>query len=80
MLFPAVFFLDRIVTDPVGLGRMPHVDYLRAASAEGVEMVMCLIMRGALDDVVDGSTLPSRAVVDHGGRAHYFPEQGSVTG
>jgi protocatechuate 4,5-dioxygenase beta chain len=45
-------FLDRIVTDPVGLSRMPHVEYLREAGSEGVEMVMWLIMRGALDDEV----------------------------
>jgi protocatechuate 4,5-dioxygenase beta chain len=46
-------FLDRIVTDPVGLSRMPHVEYLREAGSEGVEMVMWLIMRGALDDEVN---------------------------
>ncbi len=46
-------FLDRIVTDPLGLSRMPHVEYLREAGSEGVEMVMWLIMRGALDDDVN---------------------------
>jgi protocatechuate 4,5-dioxygenase beta chain len=46
-------FLERIVTDPVGLSRMPHVEYLREAGSEGVEMVMWLIMRGALDDDVN---------------------------
>ena len=33
--------------------RMPHVEYMREAGAEGVEMVMWLVMRGALDDKVD---------------------------
>jgi protocatechuate 4,5-dioxygenase beta chain len=42
-------FLDRLVKDPVGLSKMPHVEYLREAGSEGVEMVMWLIMRGALD-------------------------------
>jgi protocatechuate 4,5-dioxygenase beta chain len=46
-------FLDRIVTDPVELSHMPHVEYLREAGSEGVEMVMWLIMRGALDDDVE---------------------------
>jgi protocatechuate 4,5-dioxygenase, beta chain len=46
-------FLDRIVSDPAGLSRMPHVEYLREAGSEGVEMVMWLIMRGALDDEVE---------------------------
>ncbi|MBV9170203.1 MAG: protocatechuate 3,4-dioxygenase [Chloroflexi bacterium] len=45
-------FLDRIVSDPQGLSRMPHVEYLREAGSEGVEMVMWLIMRGALDEQV----------------------------
>ena len=42
-------FLDTIVKDPVSLSRKPHVEYLREAGSEGVEMVMWLIMRGALD-------------------------------
>ena len=31
---------------------MPHIDYLREAGSEGIELVMWLIMRGALDDDV----------------------------
>jgi protocatechuate 4,5-dioxygenase beta chain len=46
-------FLDRLVDDPVSLSKMPHVEYLREAGSEGVEMVMWLIMRGALDANVD---------------------------
>lgn len=45
-------FLDRLTTDPVGLSKMPHVEYLREAGSEGVEMVMWHIMRGALNDDV----------------------------
>jgi protocatechuate 4,5-dioxygenase beta chain len=45
--------LEMIATDPVALSRMPHVEYLREAGSEGVEMVMWLIMRGALDDEVE---------------------------
>lgn len=45
-------FLDNLTRDPVGLTRMPHVEYLREAGSEGVEMVMWLIMRGALEDNV----------------------------
>ena len=45
-------FLDAIVTEPLALSRKPHVEYLREAGSEGVEMVMWLIMRGALDDQV----------------------------
>ena len=45
-------FLDKLTSDPVGLSKMPHVDYLREAGSEGVEMVMWHVMRGALDDEV----------------------------
>src|SRR5215207_2564338 len=38
-------FLDNLTRDPVGLSRLPHVDYLREAGSEGVEMGMWLIMR-----------------------------------
>jgi protocatechuate 4,5-dioxygenase, beta chain len=33
--------------------KIPHLEYMREAGAEGIEMVMWLIMRGALDDKVD---------------------------
>jgi protocatechuate 4,5-dioxygenase beta chain len=46
-------FLDNLTRDPIGLTRLPHVEYLREAGSEGVEMVMWLIMRGALDDQVE---------------------------
>jgi protocatechuate 4,5-dioxygenase beta chain len=46
-------FLDRLSSDPLGLTRLPHVEYLREAGSEGVEMVMWLIMRGALDEQVE---------------------------
>jgi protocatechuate 4,5-dioxygenase, beta chain len=45
-------FLDRLTSDPVGLSQKPHVDYLREAGSEGIEMVMWHVMRGALDDEV----------------------------
>jgi protocatechuate 4,5-dioxygenase, beta chain len=46
-------FLDNLTKDPNRLIRMPHLEYMREAGAEGVEMVMWLVMRGALDDKVD---------------------------
>ena len=41
-------FMDRLVADPEGLAKMPHVDYVREAGSEGIELVMWLLMRGAL--------------------------------
>jgi protocatechuate 4,5-dioxygenase beta chain len=46
-------FLDNLTRDPVGLTRLKHVEYMREAGSEGVEMVMWLIMRGALEDQVE---------------------------
>ena len=46
-------FLDNLSRDPKKLTRIPHIEYMREAGAEGIEMVMWLIMRGALDDKVD---------------------------
>jgi protocatechuate 4,5-dioxygenase, beta chain len=42
-------FLDGLTRDPEGLASIPHKDYVREAGAEGIEMVMWHIMRGALD-------------------------------
>ncbi len=42
-------FLDQLVTDPESLTRISHVQYIREAGSEGIELVMWLIMRGALD-------------------------------
>jgi protocatechuate 4,5-dioxygenase beta chain len=41
-------FLDKLTADPAALRHMPHIDYLREAGSEGIELVMWLIMRGAL--------------------------------
>jgi protocatechuate 4,5-dioxygenase beta chain len=45
-------FLDRLIEDPEGLSRVPHLEYLREAGSEAIELVMWLIMRGALNDRV----------------------------
>ncbi|MGH9030169.1 MAG: class III extradiol dioxygenase subunit beta [Acidimicrobiales bacterium] len=41
-------FLDRLTADPEALRKMPHIEYLREAGSEGIELVMWLVMRGAL--------------------------------
>jgi protocatechuate 4,5-dioxygenase beta chain len=42
-------FIDRLIAEPEQLARMPHIEYVREAGSEGIELVMWLIMRGALD-------------------------------
>ena len=46
-------FLNRLVKDPEGLAKMPHLEYVREAGSEGIELVMQLIMRGALGSEVE---------------------------
>jgi len=41
-------FLDRLIADPEGLSHQPHIDYVREAGSEGIELVMWLIARGAM--------------------------------
>jgi protocatechuate 4,5-dioxygenase beta chain len=43
-------FLDRLIDDPAGLAKVPHIDYVREAGSEGIELVMWLIARGAMSD------------------------------
>ena len=42
-------FMDRLIAEPEQLARLPHIEYVREAGSEGIELVMWLIMRGALN-------------------------------
>jgi protocatechuate 4,5-dioxygenase beta chain len=46
------FFLDSLVNEPTALTNLTHAEYVREAGSEGVEMIMWLVMRGALNDTV----------------------------
>ena len=43
-------FLDQLIAEPERLAELPHIDYLRQAGSEGIELVMWLIARGAMSD------------------------------
>jgi protocatechuate 4,5-dioxygenase beta chain len=45
-------FLDKIGPDPETLSKITHLEYVRESGSEGIELVMWLIMRGALDEKV----------------------------
>jgi protocatechuate 4,5-dioxygenase, beta chain len=45
-------FFDRLISDPQELSRLTHLEYLREAGSEGIELVAWLIMRGALGPAV----------------------------
>lgn len=42
-------FLDHLRDDPEGLAQMPHIDYVRDAGSEGIELIMWMVMRGAMN-------------------------------
>ena len=44
-------FLDRLIAEPAELAKVPHIEYVREAGSEGIELVMWLIARGAMADV-----------------------------
>ena len=44
-------FLDKLINDPEAAAVIPHIEYVREAGSEGIELVMWLIARGAMSDV-----------------------------
>jgi len=68
-------FLDRLIAEPAELAKVPHIDYVREAGSEGIELVMWLIARGAMSDVA-GSGQPPR--VAH--RFYHVPASNTAVG
>lgn len=48
-----VDWLNRFAESPDEVARLPHIEYLREAGSEGIELVMWLVMRGALNRKVE---------------------------
>ena len=75
-------FLDRLIADPEGLSQMPHIDYVREAGSEGIELVMWLIARGAMSDVAHGATSDGAGakapIVKH--RFYHVPASNTAVG
>jgi len=49
-------FMDKLIADPQAAADISHIDYVREAGSEGIELVMWLIARGAMNDVNGGKT------------------------
>jgi protocatechuate 4,5-dioxygenase, beta chain len=47
-------FMDRMIADPEAQAAVPHIDYVREAGSEGIELVMWLTARGAMADLNGG--------------------------
>jgi protocatechuate 4,5-dioxygenase beta chain len=67
-------FLDRLIEDPAGLSQVPHIEYVREAGSEGIELVMWLIARGAMADVAGGR----KPLVAH--RFYHVPASNTAVG
>jgi protocatechuate 4,5-dioxygenase beta chain len=67
-------FLDRLIEDPKGLSEVPHIEYVREAGSEGIELVMWLIARGAMADVKGGP----KPTVKH--RFYHVPASNTAVG
>ena len=67
-------FLDRLIAGPADLAKMPHIDYVREAGSEGIELVMWLVARGAMSDICGGPTIE----VTH--RFYHVPASNTAVG
>jgi len=68
-------FLDELIADPERLSGRPHIDYVREAGSEGIELVMWLIARGAMNDSEPGGKPPH---VQH--RFYHVPASNTAVG
>ncbi len=57
---------------------MPHIDYVREAGSEGIELVMWLIARGAMSDVARGAMGVTPPRVAH--RFYHVPASNTAVG
>ncbi|MBK6851681.1 MAG: protocatechuate 3,4-dioxygenase [Burkholderiales bacterium] len=67
-------WLDKLIADPKACSETPHIDYVREAGSEGIELVMWLIARGAMADVAGGA----KPTVRH--RFYHVPASNTAVG
>jgi protocatechuate 4,5-dioxygenase beta chain len=68
-------FLDRLIADPAAAAAIPHIDYVREAGSEGIELVMWFVARGAMKDIAN----PASSIrVTH--RFYHVPASNTAVG
>ena len=67
-------FIDTMISDPERQAAVPHIDYVREAGSEGIELVMWLIARGAMSDLNGGG----KPTVKH--RFYHVPASNTAVG
>ena len=75
-------FVERMVTEPEALAKVPHIDYVREAGSEGIELVMWLIARGAMSDLRDPAVgeKPAGKAPTEKHRFHHVPASNTSVG
>jgi protocatechuate 4,5-dioxygenase beta chain len=71
-------WLDKLINDPVACARVPHIDYVREAGSEGIELVMWLIARGAMSDINHGMASGPAPRLRH--RFYHVPASNTAVG
>jgi protocatechuate 4,5-dioxygenase beta chain len=67
-------FMDTMISEPERQAAVPHIDYVREAGSEGIELVMWLIARGAMSDLNGGG----KPTVKH--RFYHVPASNTAVG
>ena len=73
-------FLDHLVNDPEAAVNIPHIDYVREAGSEGIEMVMWLIARGAMEDVAKRAPGLAQPKLNLRHRFYHVPASNTAVG
>ena len=71
-------FLDALISNPEALSEMPHIDYVREAGSEAIELVMWLIARGAMADLKANALPTTKPEVVH--RFYHVPASNCAVG
>ena len=68
-------WLDQLIADPAACAKVPHIDYVREAGSEGIELVMWLIARGAMQDIA-----PKKGDIRVSHRFYHVPASNTAVG
>ena len=75
-------FMDGLINNPELQAAVPHIDYVREAGSEGIELVMWLIARGAMSDLSRGAMADlnggNKPTVKH--RFYHVPASNTAVG
>ena len=71
-------WMDQMISDPVACASTPHINYVREAGSEGIELVMWLIARGAMSDINDGLLTGPTPKLRH--RFYHVPASNTAVG